>query len=159
MPKARAFDGGHTVFTDHSIPRRPRPAESNRETVVELAPYFGRKLPESIAQRNIGMAYATLGAAEKAWPLLRAAAQTKPRDAILYSQVALLLQGDGRFEQAIEFYRLALKINPEEDTALVRLGLLLAKQGTPGEAKRLLQNALARNPRQPAVRKTLAALK
>jgi tetratricopeptide (TPR) repeat protein len=159
MPKARAFDGGHTVFTDHSIPRRPRPTEANRDAVVELSPYFDRKLPESIAQRNLGMAYANLGAVTKAWPLLRAAAQTKPRDALLYSQIALLLEADGRLEQAIDFYRKSLEIDSGQDTALARLGILLAKHGSPIEGRSLLQRALIRNPRQPETRKALAALR
>jgi hypothetical protein len=158
MPKARAHDGGHTVFTDHSIPRKPQPAEAKREAVGELSPYFDRKLPESIAQRNLGMAYASIGVVAKAWQLLRAAAQTKPRDAALYAQMGLMLEADRRFEQAIEFYRLSLKINAGEDTALVRLGILLAKHGSAAEARRLLQSALTRNPRQPEVKKAIAAL-
>jgi hypothetical protein len=40
----------------------------------------------------------------------------------------------------------------------VRLGILLAKHGSAAEARRLLQSALTRNPRQPEVKKAIAAL-
>jgi hypothetical protein len=159
MPKARAYDGGHTVFTDHSIPRRARGAGAAGEAIAELSPYFSRALPAALAGRNLGIAYASAGAIGNSWPLVRAAVQAKPLDPILYTQVALHLEADGRNEQAIEFYRMALAIDEEQDAALARLGLLLAKRGETGQARRLLQKSLARNPRQPAIAKALAALK
>jgi len=158
MPKARAYDGGHTVFTDHSIPRQPSTVPARRDDVSELVAYFDRVLPVSAARRNLGMAYASIGAVEKSWPMLRAAAETKPRDAALYAQMALLLEADGRLEQAIDLYRISLKIDPEQDTALTRLGTLLARRRSTVEAKRLLQKALLRNPRQSALKETLASL-
>ena len=156
MPKARAYDGGHTVFTDHSIPRKPL---TPRKPVAELIPYFARPLPEAASQRNLGMAYASIGALEKAWPLLRVAVQTKPRDAPLYAQLALLLEAGGRVEQAIDFYRMSLEIDGGQDTAITRLGLLMAQRGHTAEARRLLDQALHRNPRQPEVRRALDQLK
>ena len=63
MPKAKAYDGGHAVFTDHSISTNaPRP----------LASYFGRQP----SPRNLGLAYVRLAFSrhdpaylDKAWPL------------------------------------------------------------------------------------------
>jgi hypothetical protein len=158
MPKARAYDGGHTVFTDHSIPRKPASSRVGRSPATELVPYFGRRLPEAVAQRNLGLAYASAGSFEKAWPLLREAAQAKPKDARLYAQIAILLEADGRLPQAAGFYRMALEIDPDQDASLTRLGLLLARQGQTAEARPLLAKALVRNPRQPEVRKRLEAL-
>jgi hypothetical protein len=158
MPRERAYDGGHTMFTDHSIPRRrPRRAEAVRGRVVELAPYFERRLAESVASRNLGMAYAAVGNVEKAWPLLRAAAQSGPRDAALTARVAIFLHADGRREQAAELFRMALEMDATQDPA--PLGLLLAQRGARAEARRLLEKALIRNPRQPDVRKALEALR
>jgi tetratricopeptide (TPR) repeat protein len=155
MPKARAYDGGHTVFTDHSISRKPG---TKHESGSDLSPFFDRPLPESVSRRNLGVAYAGIGALDKAWPLLRTAVQTKPRDAPLYAQVALLLEADGRADQAIEFYRLALEIDAEQDAALARLGLIMAHRGVATEALRLLRRSLHRNPRQPDLRRALAQL-
>jgi tetratricopeptide (TPR) repeat protein len=158
MPKARAHDGGHTVFTDHSIPRKSVTA-SHRAEPSELVAFYGRSLSTAIASRNLGLAYASIGALEKAWPLLRAAAQSKPPDAALYAQIGMLLEADGRLEQAAEFYRLSLDLDRSHPTALPRLGVLLARRGAAEEARRMLEAALRVNPRQPEVRKALATLR
>jgi tetratricopeptide (TPR) repeat protein len=155
MPKSRAYDGGHTVFTNHSIPRKQG---KQSEVGKQLSAYYDRPLPGGLPQRNLGMAYASVGAIEEAWPLLRAAVQRKPRDAPLYAQTGLLLEASGRIEQAIDFYRLSVEIDANQDAALARLGMLLAQRGEDAEARRLLQKALLRNPRQPELRKRLAAL-
>ncbi|HYM09550.1 MAG TPA: tetratricopeptide repeat protein [Bryobacterales bacterium] len=162
MPKARAYDGGHTTFTDHSIPRRPAEAPAQPGPPAELAAYFTDAGPPGLAARNLGLAYAQAGAKygrpawlEKAWPLLRQAAQSKPRDAALYAQMAVLLQADGRIEQAVDFYRLSLQIGPNQDAVLVNLAGLLYRQGKKQEARDLWRRALALNPRQPAAQEAL----
>lgn len=166
MPKARAYDGGHTVFTDHSIPRRAlsQPVlRANPGVSADLAPYFRRELPPGVAARNLGLAYAYVADQfnvpdldKRAWPLLVNAAQSNVRDPLLYTQMAYLLQADGRFEQAIELYRLSLKLDPDQDLAVVNLGELLYRRGDKDEARRLWRRALILNPRQPAVRLALA---
>jgi tetratricopeptide (TPR) repeat protein len=166
MPKARAYDGGHTVFTDHSIPRRAlsQPVlRANPGVPAELAPYFHRELPPGVAARNLGLAYTSIADQfnvpdfdKRAWPLLVNAAQSNVRDPLLYTQMAYLLQADGRFEQAIELYRLSLKLDPDQDLAVVNLGELLYRRGDKDEARRLWRRALILNPRQPAVRLALA---
>lgn len=158
MPKARAHDGGHTVFTDHSIPRR-RTAAPSRGAVAELVPFHDRPVATAIAHRNLGLALASIGALETSWPLLRAAAQSKPADPVLYAQIGMLLEADGRLEQAANYYRLSLELDPTQHTALPRLGLLMARRGSAESARRLLEAALRSNPRQPAVRQALTALR
>jgi tetratricopeptide (TPR) repeat protein len=162
MPKARAYDGGHTTFTDHSIPRRPADGPAQPEPPAELAAYFTGAARPELTARNLGLAYAQVGQKygrpeflEKAWPLLRQAAQSKPRDAALYAEMAALLQADGRIEQAVDFYRLSLEMDPHQDLALVNLGELLYRQGEKQKARDLWKRALALNPRQPAVQETL----
>jgi hypothetical protein len=121
MPTARAFDGGHTVFTDHSISTHtPRP----------LASYFGRK-PST---RNLGLAYVRLALSrhdsaylEKAWPLLRAAAANEPRDPVLYYEIANLLAASGRKQQAMYYYRLSISQDPLQPDALLKLAALLGR--------------------------------
>ena len=160
MPKSRAHDGGHTVFTDHSIPRRRPPAANVADpSKVELTPYYARPLVSATARRNLGLAYAYTGAAPRAWPLLRDAAQSQPPDPVLYVQLAALLEADGRDLQAIEFYRRALELAPEEDAAMVRLAVLLSRSGDRKEARALAQRALSRNPRQPLLTALLSRIK
>jgi len=68
-------------WTDHSIPRRAmrtRPASSH-----DLKAYYdGTDTP-----RNLGLAYAELKQVDRAWPLLRAAAQSSPRDSTCMSEL------------------------------------------------------------------------
>jgi hypothetical protein len=136
MPKARAYDGGHTVFTDHSI---------STHTVRPLASYFGRQ-PSA---RNLGLAYVRLASArrdadylEKAWPLLRAAAATQPRDPVLYYEIANLLAASGRRQQAVEYYRLSIEQDPLQPDALIKLATLLGRSAEAlelrGKASRML---------------------
>lgn len=125
MPKGKAYDGGHTVFTNHSLTLKPRSSP--------LASYFGRE-PSA---RDLGLAYVQLGRDrrdsayfEKAWPLLREAAAGRGRDPVLYATIGSLLQADGRKEQAVGYYRLSLAQDPLQPDVLNKLaGLVGAAEG------------------------------
>ena len=138
MPKSKAYDGGHTVFTDHSISTEaPRPFTS----------YFGRQP----SPRNLGLAYVEIAAKqqdpallEKAWPLLREAAAGQPPDPALYATIANLLSASGRKQQAIDYYRRSLKQDPLQPDALLKLAALLASSP---EARELREKALRIVPR------------
>jgi hypothetical protein len=119
MPKARATDGGHTVFTDHAIGRR-------REEPQPLRSYFGR----APAARDLGLAYFELATKnhdpnliEKAWPLLRAAPQID--DPALLNALGGIMAADNRRDQAIAAYRVSLRLSPEQPDILLRLAALL----------------------------------
>jgi hypothetical protein len=138
MPKAQAYDGGHTVFTDHSI---------STHTRRPLASYFGRR-PSA---RNLGLAYVQLaskqrnsGYLDKAWPLLREAASVQPQDPALYNAVAGFLTAAGRKQQAIEYYRRSLQYDPLQPDALLKLAALLAPSA---QARELREKALRILPR------------
>jgi hypothetical protein len=138
MQKAKAYDGGHTVFTDHSISTRAqRP----------FASYFGRQP----TPRNLGLAYVQLAAKqrdsdyiEKAWPLLRDAAAGQPHDPTLYYAIANLLNATGRKQQAIEYYGRSLEQDPVQPDALLKLAALL---GPSARARELREKALRILPR------------
>lgn len=139
MPKAKAYDGGHTVFTDHSISTRPRSRK--------LASYFDREP----SPRNLGLAYVELATKqrdpeylEKAWPLLREAATGQPRDPALYYAIANLLNAAGEKRRAIEYYRRSLDQDPLQPDALRRLASLVQSAA---EARELREKALRILPR------------
>jgi tetratricopeptide (TPR) repeat protein len=133
MPKAKAYDGGHTVFTDHSI---------STHAERPLASYFGRRP----TPRNLGLAYVQLASKqqdsdylEKAWPLLREAAAGQPHDPALYYAIANLLNAAGHKQQAIEYYRRSLEQDPVQPDALLKLAGLL---GPSAQARELREKAL-----------------
>jgi hypothetical protein len=140
MTKAKAYDGGHTVFTDHTI---------STSASRPLASYFGR----APSARNLGLAYVELASRqrnpeylEKAWPLLREAAASQPRDPGLYYAIANLLSAAGRKQQAIAYYRRSLEQDPLQPDALLKLAALLAPAR---EASGLREKALQILPRPP----------
>jgi hypothetical protein len=132
MPKAKAYDGGHTVFTDHSIStHEQRP----------LASYFGRE-PSA---RNLGLAYIRIASnrhdtayIEQAWPLLRDAVKEERSDPVLHYEIANVLAASGRKQQAIEYYRRALDEDPLQPDALRKLAALLEPSA---EARELRERA------------------
>jgi hypothetical protein len=132
MVKGRASDGGHTVFTDHSM-------GAVRDAGAKLRSYFGR----NPAPRDLGLAYVRLAARdrdasliEKAWPLLRNASQAK--DPALLNAIAGILVADGRRAQAEDFLRRSIEADPAQPDALRRLASLVE---SPAEARSLRSRA------------------
>lgn len=58
MPRRNAQDGGHSVFTDHRIQRRPSP-ETEAPSVGEIAAW--REPAVELQQRNLGIAHIAVG--------------------------------------------------------------------------------------------------
>jgi hypothetical protein len=141
MPKGRAYDGGHTVFTEHSIPRS-KPNSLARKTAPDaLKSYYGAG---ANAERNLGIAWAQLAETgrepqlfEKAWPLLRTAANGQPRDPALYAKIAEALESASKLSEAEKAYRLSLEQDPNQVDVLIRLAVLLERTGRASEAVRL----------------------
>ena len=151
MPKSRAIDGGHTVFTDHSIPRRAN--RPQQQQIADLQPYFKKPLDRN-GRRNTGLAYAEEGRRlsradwlQKAWPLLRQAAIDGMGDPALYTEIARFLDAAGKPDEAIRYYRLSLELDGAQFDALVNLARLLEHKGEGAEAAALLERAATACPR------------
>jgi len=157
MPKSRAYDGGHTTFTDHSIPRRPREPAVRPGAPTVLVPYYGSSTPRDLglAWFQVAEKYAEESLYAKAWPPLREALAGGSADAELYVHAAYLLERDGRGAQAEALYRRALEMEPANPAALANLGFLVSRRGLQKEAAEYWERALHANPRQPAVRRAL----
>ena len=161
MPKNQALDGGHTSFTDHSIPRRalekPR-GETAREEPT-LVPFWG-----GVAQvRELGLAYAKLADQEgnstyetRAFELLRKAESEKADDAEVLFHLGDYHDRKGDEEEAMILYHRALSKDPHLIAAGVNLGVLLGKRGRYPEAIRLWEEALKQNSGLEPVRLNLA---
>ena len=155
MPKARAYDGGHTVFTDHSIPRRPTHDSPAKVEPESLQSYFPVDAGESATARNLGIAWALeaenyrdSGLFERAWPFLRAAAGGQPRDPLLYAKIGEALEAASKSSEAEKAYRLSLDENPDQVDILLRLAALLERMGNGSEARKLRDRAATVIPHQ-----------
>lgn len=150
MPKGRAYDGGHSVFTDHSIPRHAPQYSTARKTPESLQAYYPADPASPTGARDWGIAWAQVAedyasgeALEKAWPLLRAAAGSHPRDPLLYAKIGGALQSAQKTTAAKDAYELALEQDPEQVDVILRLAALLEHSGEAGKAAALRKRAAA----------------
>lgn len=148
MPKSSVRDAQHVVYTDHSIPRRPRPA-APRPARGELKVFGGG----TASARDLGLAYAIAGDRERALPLLEKSG-AQDRETLVY--LAEIYRGAGGQERAEELYRRIRRMAPSDVSALVGLGAIAFERGDNAEAIKLWTDAEARNPGLVLTRTNLA---
>jgi Flp pilus assembly protein TadD len=147
MPKSAVADAQHVVYTDHSIPRRPR-GESTAAASADLAVFGGGRADS----RDVALAYGIVasrthaaGDRARAVTALEQAAGNAPSDVEVLLYLAELYRNGDRAEKAIPLYRRAMDLDPSQVTASVGLGGILMERGEYAEAIRLWQDALAKN--------------
>jgi hypothetical protein len=146
MPKSAVIDAEHVVYTDHSIPRRPRAAAPPPQG-VELVPFGGA----TASARDVALAYAIVatrpgaGGGDRALQLLEAVERNSPDDSEVLLYLAEIYRNAGRQDRAIPLYRRAMRLDPAQVTASAGLGAILFERGDDREAIRLWQDALAGN--------------
>lgn len=149
MPKSAASDAEHTVFTDHSIPRRPRrKAPASAVSDAELVPFAGA--PST--PRDLALAYAIAAIGRpagadrgRALNLLRQTVQQTPDDPDVLISLAEIYRAEGKNELAQPLYERAIALDPAQVTASVGLGGIMMERGNYAEAVRLWNDALLRN--------------
>lgn len=150
MPKARAYDGGHSVFTDHSIPRRPAHYDGVRKAPAALQEYYSGQADTrdwGIAWMEIAEGYSSAGALQKAWPLLRTAVGPQPDDPLLFAKIAEALESAKKLAEAERIYAISLQQDPEQVDVLLRLADLYDRSGEQTKAASLRKRAAAIVPR------------
>ena len=145
MPKSRAADAGHGVFTDHSIPRIPGRAAARPAASWTLRGFSAA----DTGDRELGLAYAETGVRTgnrrqqaEALRLLAAA----PQDAEVQVRLADLEERAGNSSHALALYQAALRQDSNALVALVNLGRLYGSAGLLDRAIALWREALKRNP-------------
>jgi hypothetical protein len=158
MPKTGVTDAQHVVYTDHSIPRRPRPAAQQPEA-AELAPFDGF----TVSDRDTALAYAIAAGRERnsAWraralAMLQKAEREPPDDSEVLLYLAELYRNADQPDRAIPLYQRAMRIDPSQVTASVGLGGIFMERGQFADAIPLWEDALAKNSGLELVRTNLA---
>ena len=149
MPKGRAADAVHSVYTDHAIPRSVARTRARNTAQRKLAPFWdGEGGP-----RELGLAYAEVAVVEqkeayftRAQELLQQTASDVPADPSVLEQLAFLHDRKGEDQAAISYYEGAIKARPAQVVSAINLGALHAKRGDFRRAIVLWEDALARNP-------------
>jgi len=159
MPRSPATDAQHTVFTDHSIPRRPRRDVRPPAADAELVVFGGVEA----SPRDLALAYAIKAIGQQAGAdrtralgLLERAERAAPDDIELVLYLAERYRNDGKNDLARPLYEHAIQLDPGQVTASVGLGGVMMEQGNYAAAIRLWTDALAKNSGLELVRLNLA---
>jgi hypothetical protein len=144
MPKSAVRDAQHVVYTDHSIPRRPRATTAPPDVRARLVLFGGG----ASTDRDLGLAFAIAGDRDHARPLLESAS---PDD-----REALAYLADIDRPHAEVLYRRVLALDRHNITALVGLGAILYERGEFNEAIPLWRDAESRSPGLVLTRTNLA---
>jgi len=148
MPKNTVTDAQHVVYTDHSIPRRPRSVVAAPPKSMELVAFGGG----NATPRDLALAYGIAGSRTedaalraRAKVLLQEAAGKSPDDVEVLLYLAEIYRHDDQADAAIPLYRRAIRLDPAQVTASVGLGGILMERGQFAEAIGMWQDALAKN--------------
>jgi Tfp pilus assembly protein PilF len=158
MPKSTVVDAQHVVYTDHSIPRRPRPAGAPIATELVAFPGY------STDPRDLALAYAISAARQdrtaverpRAQSMLEVALRDHPDDPELLLYLAEIYRNTGKPDQAIPLYQRAMRLDPAQLTASVGLGGILMERSQFADAIPLWEDALAKDAGLVLVRTNLA---
>ena len=150
MTRRQAQDGGHTVFTDHRITRRPEPDEA-AGPAEEVAAW--RDPPPEFAQRNTALACLNAGIAARSpalivrgYRMLTEVQKTAPDDVAVLRGIgrALLLGKEPR--EASRAFERVVELAPGEAGNEEALGLAYLESGQPATAAAHLERAMQLDP-------------
>jgi hypothetical protein len=161
MPKSPVRDAEHAVYTDHSIPRRPRVSEGLPAVELRLTEFWKRPATGE-EDRDLGLAYASIAGTDsslrrRAIEMLTKAEARGPHDDVLVlTQLAQLHDQTGNEDLAIALCERILRLDPAQVSVAINLGTYYIQRGRTSEAMQLWADALSRNPGLTGARINLA---
>ena len=149
MPKREANDGGHTVFTDHRIQRRPDHQPAGEPTGI--VPW--RDPPAELVKRNLGIASIEAGTEARSWPqivsgyrILTDVQHQFPDDCEMYQSMGNALFIGRQYSEAEIAYEIAERCDPKSSSTEASLGSVYAASGKNEVAILHLERALDLDP-------------
>lgn len=106
---------------------------------------------------ELGVCYAQLGQDAKAEQVFRDCAGRDPRKALSYAWIGKLCQRNGRAQEGIDQYRLAVKLDPSTREFQIDFANLLISQGQAQEARPMLEALTRKDNEHYIAWKSLAA--
>jgi Tfp pilus assembly protein PilF len=148
MPRLESADIGHTVVTDHRIPR-VRQADRPRTREVRRLVQFGKATPDA---RDLGLAYGQVAlrgdafAKRESLRLLESAQQQHPDDPEVLTRLGFLYQSRGNLDTAQKYYERAFKLDPDRAVVANNLGVFYSRGGMLTRSLELWRNVVDKNP-------------
>lgn len=156
MPHRPVSDGGHTVFTDHRIARRPPPEASAaaRSASVEAQALIAWQAPApALQQRNLGLAEIEVGERTKTLALVSQGAKrltecwpSFPNDPAVLTGIGQVLLGVGDAEEAAAVFERAIQAEPGNPSHYIHAALAWRATHDPQKAVQYLEKALRIDP-------------
>jgi tetratricopeptide (TPR) repeat protein len=149
MPTREAKDGGHTVFTDHRIQRRPAPEPAEAPTVI--APW--REPPIEFATRNLGIASVEVGMERRSskqiisgYQMLTEVQKQFSEDSEMYNTIGDALFVGQQYGEAVQAFALAVRYDPKSSPKEVNLAQAYTALGVQELAQQHLEKAMELDP-------------
>jgi len=153
MPRRPVSDGGHTVFTDHRIARRPpvEPVAVSRDESETLVAW--RKPAGALEQRNLGLADIEVGERTKNFPLVSQGSKSLmecwpnfPDDPPVLTSIGQVLLGLGDGQEAAAVFERALRAEPDNPANYIHAALAWKAANDSERAIQDLEKALRLDP-------------
>jgi tetratricopeptide (TPR) repeat protein len=153
MPKREVQDGGHGVFTDHHIQRRPdQPTPlAKAGNHAGIAPW--RNPPAELASRNLGIALIETGMDRSSannilsgYRALTEVQQQFPEDSEMYSSLGSALLAGRQYSEAVQAFELAARFDPSSSQKQASLGQAYLLFGEQEAGERHLEKAMELDP-------------
>jgi Tetratricopeptide repeat len=153
MPQLPVSDGGHTVFTDHRIARRP-PAEQISPRSVESETLVAWHQPAgALEKRGLGLADIEVGERTKNFPLVSQGSKllmecwpSFPHDPPVLTSIGQVLLGLGDGKEAAAMFERAIQAEPDNPANYIHAALAWKAAKDFQRAIQNLENALRLDP-------------
>jgi len=151
MARRAAQDGGHTVFTDHRIRKKPDDAD---ESLVGLQELRAWRAPDpAFESRNLGLAYVSAGLADRSpaeiargYRMLAEFQPSSPADVEVLKGIGRALLAGGHPSEAVKAFELVLKHAPDSAAGEEDVGVALLQAGQLDPAASHLERAVRLDP-------------
>jgi predicted Zn-dependent protease len=152
MTKQNAKDGGHTVFTDHRISRRPGPAREG-EAPEDKGLIAWREPPAALQERNLALAYANAGLESgsmaeclRGYRMLVNLEKEFPDDPEVLTALGRVLLLGNQSSQATELFERVLKLGPDSAVNEMYAGSAYVQSGQLEKAVEHLERSIQLDP-------------
>ena len=168
MPRRPVSDGGHTVFTDHRIARRP-PPESRAATAPiadeDHSLVTWQEPAGALEQRNLGLAEVEVGERTKNLAMVSRGAKrltgcwsTFPNDAPVLTAIGQVMLGAGDAKEAAAVFGRAIQADPDNPANYIHAALAWKAAHDPQKAIECLEKSLRLDPLLEQPYRVLAAV-